>query len=185
MLRDDAMNEWDRDTPETDRDRLPELAAGQLDALSAARLRRAIAADAELADELAIIEAVRASAPAPTLDLSRIVAALPPAPRQTPVVDLAARRAERAHLTRWQWRVAATMVVLIGGAASVLWSSRPGTNAPAPVVAAADLGAGVLASAAPLEELSDAELEAMLSRLERFDGAAAADPEEIIDEEER
>jgi hypothetical protein len=102
----------------------------------------------------------------------------------TRVIDLGARRAERAHLVRWQWRTAAAVAVMIAGASSVLWRS-PAATVDTPPVVAVDLASGTLASAVALEELSDEELQSMLTRLEQFDGAAVVDTLDDSGEEAR
>jgi hypothetical protein len=184
MLKDEAMPDLPEDAALDERDLLPDLVSGRLDDVSLSRLRRALAGDAALRDELAVIEAVRASAPQVTVDIGRIVAALPAPPVTARVIDLGARRAERAHLARWQWRTAAAVAVMIAGASSVLWRS-PTTTVDTPAIAAVDLASGTLASAVALEELSDEELQSMLTRLERFDGAAVVDSLDDSGEEAR
>jgi hypothetical protein len=184
MRKDEAMPDLPEDTALDERDLLPDLASGRLDDVSLSRLRRAVAGDASLRDELAVIEAVRAAAPQVTVDIGRIVAALPAPPVTPRVIDLGARRAERAHLVRWQWRTAAAVAVMIAGASSVLWRS-PAATVDTPPVVAVDLASGTLASAVALEELSDEELQSMLTRLEQFDGAAVVDTLDDSGEEAR
>jgi hypothetical protein len=179
---------------------LPELAAGRLDALTAARVRRVIEGDAALAEEWGIIEAVRGASAQPVVDVARIVAALPAAPRAVPVVDLASRRPAAGGMGRWWLRAAAGIGVIAAGAAGVLASIDRGGVAggawPAdtmvalggPTTAGPDAGAAQraahaavsasLASPDALEELSDEELGQVLSRLERFDGTTAVDAED-------
>ncbi|MCU0649461.1 MAG: hypothetical protein MUF00_15825 [Gemmatimonadaceae bacterium] len=185
MSTDEAGQSRSDEGPMTSHDLLPDLASGRLDDVTTSRLRRAVAGDPALAEELSIIEAVRASAETPAIDLARIVAALPKPPASAaPVIDLATRRAERASMTRWQWRAAAAVLVMIAGAGGVFMRGGSGAGAPAQMTASADLAAGTLASAVEIDALSDEELADMLTRLERFDGASLVDTTDSTEEEQ-
>jgi hypothetical protein len=174
MLRDELGES--AEAPLTDAELLPDLIAGRLDALSTARLRAALQRDAELREELSLIESVRNAAPSPVIDIARIARALPHPVVVTPVIDLAARRAERARMSKWQWRTAAAVLLMIGGAGGVLLSRGAGRLAgESATVANIDLASGTLASAIALEELTDDELQLVLTRMEQFDGTTAVD----------
>jgi anti-sigma factor RsiW len=164
---------------------LPDLAAGRLDDVTASRLRRALATDAALAEEYAIIEAVRRGAESPVIDVGRIVAGLPRPPQgSTPVVELASRRATRAPVARWQWRAAAAVLVMVAGAGGVLLRQGASTGrTDAALAASIDAVSTTLASSEELDALSDDELVAMLARLEQFDGGTTVDTTETLGED--
>ena len=90
------------------RDRLPLLAAGTLAADEGAAVRARVAADPALAEELALVGALRAAhLDAPVVDVTRIVAALPSpasvrAARAAPVRADEGLCASRAW-PRWRW----------------------------------------------------------------------------------
>ena len=115
------------------RELLPELAAGTLDDATRARVQRHVATCAECASELETLHLVRSAyAVAPTVNVQRIVAALPqPAPL--------AKHARVGHgVTRWiDWRVAAALTMIsVGGLSLALVHRQSGEPAPRDSVAA-------------------------------------------------
>ncbi|MBC7843567.1 MAG: hypothetical protein H7099_14700 [Gemmatimonadaceae bacterium] len=172
-------------------DLLPELLHGRLAAIDAAALEQAIAADPELAAELAVLRAVRAAQrPAPVLDIARIVSALPapPATRVAPPIDeLATRReAKRPIMSRAFARAAALLVVVGGGTMVSVWGGRGTTSAPdSPIVVAESaavarntmqLGLGTLT-----DELSVEQLRALEADIRALDGVPSAEPDAAPD----
>ena len=108
------------------RERLPGLAAGTLDDATRARVERHVACCAECASELETLRLVRSAyAARPTVDVGRIVAALPKP----------ARLAERAHgdqgVKRWiDWRVAAALTMISVGGLSLAVARHRSTEPP-------------------------------------------------------
>src|SRR5215216_4378181 len=98
-----------RDCPSAEiRDLLPDFASGSLKGEARARVDAHVAQCADCAAELELLRAVRRlGRDVPPVDVARIVAALPPAPR--------GRGPRRFAI----WRVAAAVAVLAGGAAAV------------------------------------------------------------------
>lgn len=179
------MREWTRDQMQ---DLLPDLLHGRLSAAEAAVLERAVAADPELAEELALLRVVRgAHRQAPTLDLSRIVAALPTPPASSPVVpvvdDLAARRAARRPMISTRFARAAALLVVVGGGTMVTVFSGRGTptRTPAEPVAAESVAVGTgamqLQLGASTEELSVEQLRALEADIRALDGIPSEEPD--------
>jgi len=106
------------------RELLPELVAGTLDAATRARVEEHVASCAECASELETLRAVRAAyATAPSIDVSRIVAALP-----KPVAAPHAP-AQRTPVKRWlDWRIAAALTMITVGSLSIAVSQRIGSR---------------------------------------------------------
>jgi len=102
------------------RELLPELAAGTLDAATRALVEQHVATCAECASELETLRLVKSAfASAPTVDVGRIVAALPK-PASAP-------RSARgsAPVRRWMdWRVAAALTMITVGGLSVAVTQR-------------------------------------------------------------
>jgi anti-sigma factor RsiW len=147
------------------RDLLPGYAHGTLGAAERARVESHLAGCADCAAELSLIRAARrALAPAPAVDVARIVAALPMAPARPAagaepgVTPLAARRTERRRRARAGWRQAAAIAAVAVGAVGLSLAGRAarierlptGARGAATVVGAARPGDGRtgLASAA-------------------------------------
>ncbi len=178
-------------------DRLPELLHGRLSAAEAAELERAVSADPELMEELALLRSVRAAhRHAPVIDVSRIVGALPapsvvPAVAVTgsgPVIDeLAERRNARRPVISRRFARAAALLVVVGGGTMVSVWERSGT-APTPVVPVVSAApATVVGSTMQLgfgtstDELTVEQLRALESDIRSLDGVPSADPESVTD----
>ncbi len=168
-------------------DCLPDLLHGRLAADEAAAVERAVAADPDLMAELAMLRAIRtAHAAAPTLDVSRIVAALPTPPAATlaPEIDeLAARReAKRPWISQRFARAAALLVIVGGGTMVTVYSGRtraampltPSVRAESVAVAATSMQLGLGAST---DELSVEQLRALEADIQALDGVPSADPD--------
>ncbi len=178
-------------------DRLPELLHGRLSAAEVVELERAVSADSELREELALLRTVRAAhRHAPVVDVSRIVRALPapsvvPAVMATgsvPVIDeLAARRnAKRPLISRRFARAAALLVVVGGGTMVSLWE-RGGT-APTPVVPVVSAASATVADntmqlglGTSTDELTVDQLRSLESDIRSLDGVPSTDPESATD----
>ncbi len=172
-------------------DCLPDLLNGHLSVADAAVVERAIAADPELAEELALLRAVRAAyRAAPAVNVAQIVSALPASPGATvaPVVDdLAARRNAKRPVVSMRFARAAALLVVIGGGTMVtVWNGRqhrdltgiPSAAAESLAVAttAPQLGLG-----ASTDELSVEQLRALEADIRALDGVPAAEPETTVD----
>ena len=107
------------------RELLPELAAGTLDDATRARVERHVASCAECTSELETLRLVRSAyAGTPTVDVRRIVAALPkavPLPQRAHKGPLVKRRVD--------WRVAAAITMISLGGLSLAVAHRS-TEAP-------------------------------------------------------
>ena len=103
------------------RELLPELAGGTLDAHTHARVEAHVAGCADCAAELETLRLVRrAFANAPSIDVQRIVAALP----QPSAVPAAVSRS-RPSVRRWMdWRIAAALTMITVGGLSVAVTQR-------------------------------------------------------------
>jgi anti-sigma factor RsiW len=162
------------------RDQLPDYLHAQLPEAIRAKVSAHVATCAACSAELALLrELHRSMQRVPTVDVAKIVAAVPPASRRREAPATAAS----AGWSRFNWRVAASIAVLAvgGGAAAVLRGIRgpeitPGPNGGATVAAqqVATTPAGVESY---LSEASAVELEALLDDLESFDGLPAGEPE--------
>ena len=162
------MRDWDDGDV---RDRLPLLLHGTLPAADAAAVRARVADEPALADELALLGALRdAHAEAPTIDVGRIVAALPAPARVRPRVAPGAA----LRVTRWAQAAAFAAVLSVGGFASWAVGSAPQPAAPetTPAAIAQELGLG-----APLEELSLEQLQALEAEIRSLDGLPDESPE--------
>ncbi len=125
------------------RDLLPDLAAGMLPAVEAARVRAHVDACLDCRAELAVIRAVRSvRRRAASVDVAGIVARLPrpsgtaTAPSDPSVISLDAHRAAvrpafAGRRARSVLRVAATVGVIIAGGWSVVMVQRGGIGLPA------------------------------------------------------
>lgn len=184
------------------KEQLPELAAGTLEFPAAVEAHVAICS--HCTTELEIIRVVRASAvPAPYINVSRIVRALPPAP--IPV------REEKRWYRRASLQMAAALLLVAGGAYSVRQAGDrtageiAATSAPAsgnaqvaqsaPLVAppaAPNVNSGSKAAPAPvapggsdialaagLDELSTAELAALLQDVDALAAVPVDEPVEF------
>ncbi len=173
-------------------DCLPDLLNGRLPADEAVMVERTIAADPELAQELALLRAVRAAHhAAPSIDVARIVSALPAAPGAAagPQIDeLAARRnAKRPMISLRFARAAALLVVVGGGTMVTVWNGRQHRALNGVVPTAAE-SLAVSQSAAPqlglgvsTDDLSVDQLRALEADIRALDGVPAAEPENTTD----
>jgi anti-sigma factor RsiW len=178
------------------RDRLPDFVHGQLGAAARAEVAAHTAICAACAAELALLRELRATLrAAPSVDVTRIVSALPAAPaRVAPRGPALARPTWR----RFDWRVAAAVVAMAAAGGSVVVLSRyggTGDGAPVPgsqvaqtpdsggVAATTDVGTLRVATVSIDADLADAtagEIEELLAELETFDGLPAGEPESTL-----
>lgn len=206
-------------------DLLPDYVAETLDSVTAAQITEHLRGCAWCTEDLAVLQMVRRARPRVAVpDISRIVAALPPAPQPTGAVgefsgprlvrDVAPATAAAPPFMQRQrsrgavfgmsvWRVAATLGVVIAGGASLMVARRGviggSVRTEAPMVVATGESAAAaapvaissetLAVATPatrtgtvsvsygdLGDYSEAELESMLARLDKWDGATNTEP---------
>ncbi len=185
------MRDWTRDELQ---DCLPDLLHGRLPADEVAEVERAVAADPELSAELALLRSVRRAyrSAAPSIDVARIVSALPvPSAAQiSPLVDdLAARRANklRRPLISHRFARAAALLVVVGGGTMVtVWSGRRNADIPAVTSVSAEslVAAGQamqLRFGTSTDELSTEQLRALEADIQSLDGTPSADPDATID----
>src|SRR5918999_906417 len=162
------------------RDQLPDFVHEQLPAATRAAVAAHVATCAECAAEVALLRELRGAMRAgPSVDVARIVAALPRTGDRGTLVP-------RRHRRWLDWRLAAAIVALAvgGGAAAILTVRSPESSAPLPVARApVSAGAGVQQVAATnvsidadLGEASAVELEELLDDLDSFDGLPAGEP---------
>ena len=180
-----------RDCPEGDlRDALPLLAHGKLAGAERARVEAHVAECATCAAELDLLRAVARAYDVARIDSATIVAALPVA---------RARRESRPFHRQPLWQLAASLTLMIAGTATVMLVQRRAMPDRVATVASIDSGAAatpagstaVQASAqattdkpaaalgfgVSLSDLTDAQLETLLSSIERIEGRVSADPE--------
>jgi anti-sigma factor RsiW len=203
------------------RDLLPDVVAGRLSDVEAARVRRHVDGCADCAAELSLLRAVRAARPRSVpIDIAKIVANLPrptgavAADTDPSVVSLEARRAvarppvrQSGFRTRSVWRMAATIGVIIAGGWSVVLLKSGGmapmmagssdssqlvvaaeslgtaatsvaaaVDSPAPTPAVAPSStAGAVVSFGDVGDYTDEELQRVLDRLDRWDGATSTE----------
>jgi anti-sigma factor RsiW len=165
------------------RDQLPDFVHDQLSAAAHAAVARHVATCPVCAAEVKLLRELRRELrAAPSVDVERIVAALPAPSRVAPI-----RQPGRGGWRRLDWRIAAAVVALIvGGGSAVVVTSR----ARAPEVGATrvvedvparpqvqEVAAADLSIDADLGDASLVELEALLDELEAFDGLPAGEPE--------
>ena len=159
-----------RDCPNVEmRERLPELMHGVLRADLAAEVRAHVAQCDDCRAELELLESVRSllTTPASPIDTSRIVAKLPRYRRPS----LWARATRSPQL-----RAAAAVVVMVGGFA-VVRMANPGD--PMPDSSVATTGAAELAIGDTFQDLTDADLSAMLEEIAKLQAVTPG----VIDED--
>jgi hypothetical protein len=222
-------------TPEL-QDLLPDFVAESLADADRVRVTAHLAECDACSTDVAILREVRAARGAvASIDVAKIVAALPRPAVATPVLPVhrgasvapSMRSASKtATRSRWQgpqvWRMAATLAVVLGGGFSVLVARRGRaafdaapdalqvvesttvasggtasgtTTAPAApsesasLASAASRGATTTASTAhanvavsygALDNATEAEIQALIDRLEKWDGATSAEPSPTI-----
>jgi len=177
----------------TMREALPELLHGRL-ADGERRLVEAHLVDCvDCTDELAILEAVLASAPAPAVDVTRIVMAIP---SYRPVADAESRvdarsgvipmRPRAGWASGWSSRsarlqLAAALAIAAAGISTVAVVKHNGAQQQASVAAVgataarADQGVALVATA----DLSDAELATLIKDMDSMQAIPPAEPEPI------
>lgn len=181
---------------------LPDLAHGSLDDRARRRVEAHIAGCESCREDLDVIRMVKGAAVfAPAIDVDRVVRQIPPYRMIVPGVGKPAR-------TRVvQWLVAAGLVLAVVGGGSLVVSRQgirtpqvatviPDSNtqavakAPAESVSAA-VGQNTTTAAAPahthalamasnLDDLSDGNIQQLMSDMDQFDALPAAEPEPVI-----
>ena len=177
------------------RDRLPDFVHQQLGAAAWAEVSAHVATCSACAAEVTLLRELRATLRAtPTVDVARIVAALPTA---TATRSTRPARVDERRIPRFDWRVAAAVTALaIGGASAAVWgrTDRDPGSRDVPVAeqptgprdsGPSDVGSQQVATAdlsvdGELGEASAVELEALLRELESFDGLPADEPEPML-----
>ena len=165
------------------RDFLPDLVHGKLGETDTATLLAHVEACDACAAELALLREVRASAPlAPSIDVARVAAAIPARPVVTPPE---APRPTTSRPLRWRFVATAAVVVAaavlgtqLGPDASVI----PVRSAQSPSVAesigtALPASAPSLALVAAVGELTDEQIETLLTELDEIDAIPSAEPD--------
>jgi len=161
------------------RDRLPEYLHDALeDEAEVAMIRAHLDLCAECAEELAVMEAALATAPAvPAIDVARIVAAIPAyrAAEATPAAgSRATAKAERRWFGRFDRaavRIAAGFLIAAAGLSAVA-VSRHHQAAP---TSATPAGVALV----NVSELSDDNLEQLIKSMDDLDGTPPSEPEVV------
>ena len=159
------------------RDFLPDLVHGRLGELDTATMLAHVDACESCAAELALLREIRASAPiAPSIDVAQIVSALP-APRvaPSPVEKPAARPSRFASL-----RIAAFAVVLVGASLVANQLRAPVARPPAAAVARVAPEGASLSLVAGVQDLTDAQIETLLSELNNLETLPSMEPEQAV-----
>ena len=173
------------------RDQLPEYVHGGLSPAQAQQVRERLATDPDFAAELALLQSARAALePAPTVDVARIVAALP-APTQPRLVGRIEPRRWWV-VPRWQLAAAATTVLVAGlsyatlraptaavpagddGVVRTVATDTPRTSAAGAAVAPRGVSFG-----GGLSDLDESQLKTLLQDLERLEALPLVEPDEI------
>ena len=172
-------------------DRLPDLLHQRLSAEEATVMERAVAADPELAAELALLRSVRGAFDGqPAVNLERILGALPSAPARLASHtgdELAPRRVGRRPLISARFARAAALLVVIGGGTLVSVYGSPGVPGPdAPVTVTAEsmaVGASPmqLGLGAYTDDLTVEQLRALEADIRSLDGIPSAELEGSAD----
>jgi anti-sigma factor RsiW len=174
------------------REALPELLHGRLDANHAARVREHVAACAECAAELELLERVRSAySAAPAVDTARIVRALPARrPRRASgvgglriaaavVLLLGGAVVTRVVMTGTQYAVDSTLVVLPVDTSPAI--ALPANDTPRAEPGRSASAARVLAmSLSELDDLDAEDLETLMGALDDIDAVPAAEPDTLI-----
>ncbi len=196
------------------RDALPDLVHGRLDQLNTATMKAHVESCAGCRAEVALLKAVRESAPLfPPMNVERIAAAIGNYGGASALSHAPAR-----HLPRrsWSYGLMATLaaaVFVIGGITlngrgveraalpttvasntmagnSVVGSGQPATAAESPTAVTKDVRPFVKSTARSevaslsfvggTQDLSESELETLLSELDTIEGMPAAEPQSVI-----
>ena len=168
------------------RDRLPEYVHGAIeDDAELALIRSHVELCGDCARELSVIEAMLASAPAPAVDVARIVAAIPAyrAVGVAPVMAASVGRTGALPKAQRRWfgglngtyfRVAAGFLIAAAGLSAVVVTRRPATVAP---VVTGATGTGV--ALVNVSDLSDDNLERLIQSMGDLDDAPPTEPEAV------
>ena len=182
-------------------EKLPDLLHGTLAADTRARVEAHVASCEQCREELAVLRTVKSAAVfAPVINVDQVVRRIPPYQKIVPAV-------ERPATTRVvSWLVAATMAIaLIGGGSLVLARrevppavvitdprvSNPSPTAPEPsgvpasgsrepAVVAVAPHTHALALAADVGDLSDGNLEQLMTEMAQFDALPATEADPVI-----
>jgi anti-sigma factor RsiW len=171
---------------ETVKDMLPEFATGRLSPADAARVTAHVEACPSCAAELAVVRAAHAaftSFTAPTVDIARIVAALPTPPSKVLELKPLIQRRSRRFTS---WRIAATIATIavsgvsIGVLQGVLRDNKPPAVKrvvlkPADAAEASGLNVG-----GNLNDLSEKEMQTLLDKLDELDAVPSAEPQPAV-----
>lgn len=180
---------------------LPDLAHGSLDDRARRRVETHLAGCESCREDLDVIRMVKGAAVfAPAIDIDRVVRQIPPYRMIVPGVGKPAR-------TRVvQWLVAAGLVLAVVGGGSLMLSRQgtrtaqvataiPDTNklavAKVPTESVPALGQNTPSAAAPvhthalalasnLDDLSDGNIQQLMSDMDQFDALPSAEPEPVI-----
>ena len=167
------------------RDFLPDLVHGKLGEVDTATMLAHVEACEVCAAELVLLREIRASAPlVPSIDAGRIVASLP-APRVAPSVEVP-RPASRSGA----WKLLSLAAVIAVAAVAATQLDRGSVSTPvarvtqAPVIVEAVTpaatnagGAPSLALVASVQDLTDDEIETLLTELDQIESIPSAEPE--------
>jgi len=177
----------------TMREALPELLHGRLADGERRLVEAHLVECVDCTDELAILEAVLASAPTPAVDVTRIVMAIP---SYRPVADAESRvdarsgvipmRPRAGWASGWSSRsarlqLAAALAIAAAGISTVAVVKHNGAQQQASVAAVgataarADQGVALVATA----DLSDAELATLIKDMDSMQALPPAEPEPI------
>ena len=178
-------------------DLLPDLLHGRLPDAARADVERAIASDPDLAAQLDLLQQIHAAhAAAPTVDMSRIVAALPAAfgQRAEGTVstttrnfdELAARRVPACTPRMSRLAYAAALLLVLGGGAVVATRAVRDTALPVATITHAESLALVesivqLGLGTPTDELTVEQLRALEQDIQALDGVPSAEPDDMTD----
>jgi len=151
----------------TMREMLPDLLNDRLATDARAQLQAHLESCADCRAELELLRRVRAAAPAPRVDASRIAGAI--APYRRPSMLVVASRS-------WALRAAAA-VILVVGTTTLLRDDGPALNEPDSVLAstaASELAVGALA------DIPDKDLRALAEELRKLQAVTPAEPEVVV-----
>lgn len=165
-------------------DLLPGYVTGRLNEIERAQVAAHLGACPSCTAELAVVRAAHAAFPAPSVDVARIVRALP-----TPVVPLGAKRAPARR--RVSWRIAATIAMIavcgvsIGVVQGILRESGPKKPrhvvvAPAATKNVDQSEASGLSVGGNLNDLSAQQMQALLDKLDQLDAVPSAEPQPAV-----
>jgi anti-sigma factor RsiW len=170
-----------RECQEEVKELLPELVSGRLSDADRTRVVAHVDACPSCAAELAVVRAAHAAFTAPTVDLARIVAALPTPPAK--VIELAPRMRKRRFTS---WRIAATIATIaVSGVSLVALQGILRDNKP-PAVKRVVLKPSDAAEASgltvggSLNDLSEKEMQTLLDKLDELDAVPSAEPQPAV-----